>query len=94
LISGVVVTGRANFFSVQRSGIVVLTTAQWDVITAGSGGLTTGTMYYVSNTTGKITPYTTLSLGHGLFISQVGWALSSTEMQLQIGGCSPVAVTP
>jgi len=65
----------------QYSGLLKLTTAQWDAITGGSGGLTRGDAYYVSATTsGHLT--TTAPSGGGQFVSPVGIATSATTMRL------------
>lgn len=67
---------------VQTMGLVTLTTAQWDSITGQVGGLTPGTQYYLDNTTGLLaitTPATGVS-------RPVGIAISTTVMQLQLGG--------
>src|SRR5678815_1916724 len=37
---------------VKTSGKMTLTTAQWDSITGGTGGLTPGSKYYVDSTAG------------------------------------------
>jgi hypothetical protein len=40
---------------IQTQGQVTLTTAQWDSITGGSGGLTAGSTYYLDVANGKMT---------------------------------------
>jgi len=55
-------------------GELTLTTAQWDAITGGSGGLTAGLNYYLSSTTaGRI------STSVGLIFSPVLRGISSTK---------------
>jgi hypothetical protein len=79
--------------TVQTSGIVVLTTAQWDVITLGTpapGGLVQGAIYYLSfgfDDFGHITQ--SVASGADLFISRVGIALNPTTLLLTIPTQSP-----
>jgi hypothetical protein len=71
----------------QFSGVLNLSEAQWDVVTGGSGGLTRGIRYYLSATTeGRITA--TPPSDSGTFVAQVGVALSSEDLQIQV--CAPV----
>lgn len=68
----------------QFAGPLTLTTAQWDAVTGGSGGLTPGAPYYLSAATaGRITA-TAPSAG-GQFVTQVGIAMSARTMLVQIG---------
>jgi hypothetical protein len=61
-------------YTALSSGEITLTTGQWDAITNASGGLTSGTTYFLSSTTaGKI------SSNVGLIYSPVLRALSSTK---------------
>lgn len=70
--SGVVVT----------SGEIAGTTGQWDAVTGQTGGLTSGALYFLDNTTaGKITS-TAPSSG---YIVPIGQALSVTKMLVRIG---------
>jgi hypothetical protein len=69
--------------NIQVTGIVTATTAEWDAVAGTTGGLTPGAFYYISAVTaGELTetPPT--------IVSQVGYALSSTELNLtfQSGG--------
>ncbi|MEN6367700.1 MAG: carbohydrate-binding protein [Thermoguttaceae bacterium] len=67
--------------NVQFHGLVVATTAQWDAITGGSGGLTPGTVYFLSAATaGLLTSTAPATLGQ--FVSRVGKAISSTTLAL------------
>ena len=71
-------------FLVQPSGVLTLTTAQWDAVAGTSGGLTPGTVYYLSQTTaGHI--ITTPAGTPGLVTTQLGQALSATRLLIQIG---------
>jgi len=64
---------------VQYGDVLELTTAQWDAVTGGSGGLTPNARYYVSSATaGLITA--TPPVSEGTFVSPVGLALSATEL--------------
>lgn len=67
-------------FPVQNTGIVTLTTDEWDTVAGTSGGLTRGLTYYVSQSTpGHLTstPPTT-----GQHMHVVGLALSTTQLLL------------
>lgn len=65
---------------VQLVGDLTLTTAQWDAVTGGTGGLVVNTSYYLDTTAGKITatrPSTTVSP-----VTLIGIARSTTRMKL------------
>jgi hypothetical protein len=47
---GIVAAVIADEVSVETSGMVTLTTDQWDAVTGGKGGLIPGTAYYLSTT--------------------------------------------
>lgn len=67
---------------VQLEGILEATTGQWDAVTGQSGGLTTGSTYYLSMTTpGALT--TTAPTSSGLVV-QIGKALSTTRFDISI----------
>ncbi len=69
---------------VKYAGPLRLTTAQWDAITGESGGLTRQARYFLSSATkGKLTQ--TAPVGSGDFVTQVGVALSATDLMVQIG---------
>jgi hypothetical protein len=68
---------------VQSGSPMTLTTAEWDAITGGSGGLTRGAPYYLSTTTGRIT--TTPPVGSGNFVTPIGIATSATDLVIQLG---------
>ncbi len=59
-------------------GLVELTTSQWDVVTTQSGGLTVGSVYYLSDDDFEDAGH--LSITPGGNIAQIGVALSSTIM--------------
>jgi hypothetical protein len=67
--------------SIITEGVVSATTTQWDAVTGQTGGLTTGAVYYLDNTTaGKITT-TVPSTG---YVCRVGIAVSTTLLKLQV----------
>lgn len=68
--------------SIQSDGRLTLTTAQWDAVTGGSGGLTTGSKYFLSLTTGQLT--TTAPSADGEVIASVGKAQSTTVLHINI----------
>lgn len=75
--------------SVQTDGQLTATTAQWDAVTGGTGGLTAGTVYYVSPTTaGQLTA--TAPTTSGQFVVRVGKALSTTVLDISI--MQPIAL--
>jgi hypothetical protein len=68
---------------VQYLGPVHLTTAEWDVITGQTGGLTAGSRYFTSHTDpGKLVKVTSITPGD--FIVFVGTATSPTDLFLAI----------
>lgn len=68
---------------VQMNNILTGTTAQWDVVTGQTGGLTANARYFLSPTTaGRLT--TTAPQTGGQYIAPVGIAKSSTDMQIDI----------
>lgn len=74
---------------VQFSGNISLTTGQWDALTGGSGGLTPGTVYYLSPTTaGSLTA--TAPSASGQFVLKALLAISSTGAKLILDGPHPL----
>lgn len=67
---------------VATSGTVTATTTQWDAVTGQTGGLTFGARYYLSNTTAGALTTTPPTSG---YVIQVGVALSTTKLALNIG---------
>lgn len=69
------ISGSGTFtYTASSIGEITLTTNQWDVITGGSGGLASGTTYFLSsNIAGKI------STNPGLLYAPVLRAISSTK---------------
>lgn len=82
-VQGLVVVGAGATLpvTVQEDGVVTLTTAEWDSVTGGSGGLTPGARYYL-DTAGKIT--TTAPTAPGTFVTPIGRAITSTILALRI----------
>ncbi len=75
------IAGAASGFC-QPDGVIVGTVAQWNAVTEeGAGGLTTGSVYYLSAATaGKIT-LTPPTTG---YVVEVGQAISTTELDINI----------
>lgn len=68
---------------VQTQGTLTLTTAQWDAITGGSGGLVHGLTYFLSPADpGQLVDAEPTTPGD--FSVQVGIGLSPTDMLIQI----------
>ncbi len=68
---------------VQDSGILTLTTTQWDAIAGTTGGLAAGTYYYLSAATaGSITATAPSTVGQ--YVVQIGLAISTTELKIDI----------
>jgi len=76
IAKGTMVAGDRGF--AVYAGPLELTTAEWDAITGGSGGLTPGTTYYLDDSAaGKF------RTSNGA--TQCGVAMSSTVLFVQIG---------
>lgn len=63
-------------------GVLSATTGQWDAVTGQTGGLTSGAVYYLSNTTAGNLTTTAPSSG---YVCRVGVALSTTLLRLKVG---------
>lgn len=69
--------------SVCLDDVLTLTTAQWDAVTGGSGGLTANTIYYLDPATaGKITVTAPTTVGQ--LVVEVGRSLSTVDMKVNI----------
>lgn len=69
--------------NIASSGIITATTGQWDAVTGQTGGLTPNTTYYLSAATdGRITPTSPSTTGE--WSQQVGYALDSTQLRIEI----------
>ena len=68
--------------SFQLDGVMIATEAEWNAVTEeGSGGLTEGARYFISEiTAGKITITAPSSVGET--VVQIGVALSSTRLKI------------
>lgn len=75
-------TAAAGQTPVRTSGVLTATTTQWDAITGGSGGLTAGTLYFLSAATAGLLT-TTAPSTVGQYVVEVGMALSTTEMLIR-----------
>jgi len=77
-------TAAGSTGAVQLTGDLSATTVQWDAVCTGeSGGLTPGALYYLDPAAyGKIT--VTAPTAVGQYIQQVGTAISTTEMKIDI----------
>lgn len=68
---------------IMVSGILPLTTAQWDAAFGTTGGLAAGTIYYLSPTTaglGTVTAPTVV----GQYVIELGIGISTTELMVRI----------
>lgn len=66
---------------IQTNGVLSATTGQWDAVAGTSGGLTTGSLYYLSAATaGLITATAPSTVGQ--YVVVVGRAISTTELLL------------
>lgn len=73
----------AGVGNIAMTGVIVATTTQWDAVAGTTGGLVFNTTYFVDTATaGKITSTVPSSPNVN---SIVGIALSTTELELQIG---------
>ena len=69
--------------NIIMDGIFTATTAQWDVITSGAGGLIPGSRYYLSEANaGKLTTMAPTIVGD--FVKAVGYALNTTQLKISI----------
>ena len=64
---------------VMTYGVLTATTAQWDAVTGGSGGLTVNTIYYLSTSTAGMLTSTVPTTN---YLVPVGLALSTTEFKI------------
>ena len=69
--------------SIQLSGVLTATTGQWNAIKGGSGGLAPGARYFLDDSApGLLTTTAPSTVTH--FAAQIGIALSTTELLIQI----------
>lgn len=84
-VFGIVTVGQGasgGNVTVRQRGRVTLTTAQWDTITGGSGGLVANTEYYLSGTAGAITATVPATTGDTDIV--VGIAESTTVLNVAV----------
>lgn len=84
-VAGIVYDASINSAAsgaVSVSGSITATTGQWDAVTGQSGGLTAGSIYYLSNATAGALTTTAPSTG---YVCPIGLALSTTVLLLNIG---------
>ncbi len=81
LMTGTVASSATG--EMQLNGQLTATTAQWDALTGGSGGLTAGAYYYISAATAGLITSTSTS-DPDQFPVKIGLALSTTVMLIDI----------
>jgi hypothetical protein len=69
--------------SIQTDGVISLTTAQWDAVFGTTGGLAFGARYFLSAATAGLGTATAPSTV-GQYVVEVGQALSTTELKINI----------
>ena len=81
---GVVKVGAATglVVTVQFSGRLVLTIAEWDAVGLTSAGLVVGASYYLGDTAGEITATALATGGDTLF--KLGTAISTTTLLVRL----------
>lgn len=82
LVSDVSISAAA-VGGVQTNGILAATTGQWDAVAGTTGGLTKNVKYYLSSATAGLISSTPPSSA-GQFVVEVGIAISTTEMKIDI----------
>jgi hypothetical protein len=78
-VAGVVSAINGSQVTAQNTGVVALTTSQWDAIAGTSGGLSPLTVYYLSPTTFGFL-VAAPPAAPGTFVARVGIAVSPTEL--------------
>lgn len=69
--------------SIQTDGMLTATAGQWDVITGGSGGLVSGSTYFLdAANAGKLT--TVAPTQTGQYVVRVGRAINTTSLEISI----------
>jgi hypothetical protein len=79
--------GNGSTGSVIYDGILTGTTGEWDAVTGQTGGLTTGAVYYVSN---SVAGQITATIPTSGWVVRMGTALSTTTLLLTQG--EPIAL--
>lgn len=73
--------------TIQKDGTFTATAGQWDTVTGGTGGLTAGSIYYLSEATAGRLTTTAPTSG---YILPIGIALSTTDFEISIGAYCPL----
>jgi hypothetical protein len=82
LVQEVTIASAASGY-IQTDGIIAATTTQWDAVAGTTGGLTPGSIYYLSSgTAGFLTETAPSSVGQ--YVVRVGKAISTTELEISI----------
>lgn len=82
LVKDASVAAAANG-AIQTDGLFTATTGEWDAVTGGTGGLTPGSVYFLSSATaGRIT--TTAPSASGSYVRPLGRAISETAFEITI----------
>lgn len=68
--------------TIQTDSVLVATTAQWDVVTGQTGGLTPRSNYFLSTVAGKLTA--TVPSSNGEYVIRIGRAINSTTLEISI----------
>lgn len=69
--------------NIQTDGILTATTGQWDAVTGDAGGLTAGSVYYLSaSDAGKLT--TVAPTTSSEYVVRIGVAISTVELEITI----------
>lgn len=67
----------------QTDGVLTATAAQWDAITGQTGGLTPGSIYFLSAATaGRLTRTAPTAIGS--YVARIGRAISSIEFEITL----------
>lgn len=75
----------ASTGTVIFNGTVTLTTLEWDAVAGTTGGLTAGAKYFLSDSTaGRLVEQGSIPTVAGRFVVEVGEALDSTDLLVQI----------
>ena len=73
--------GTGNTGNIQFGEVLTANTAQWDAVTGDSGGLTAGTLYYLSPTvSGNLTVNAPTTVNQ--YVVPVGRAINATDMNI------------
>lgn len=69
--------------TIQTDGVLTASTSEWDAITGQTGGLTPGSIYFLSAATaGQLTTTAPTATGH--YVRAIGRAISTTSLEISI----------